>query len=232
METDEISIYLVTGYNGFVATNRDSKRGGVMLQCNKFCNITTESKIDFQEALCVDICKKNQTFKTIVVCKPPRSYKVEFVNMMDKLLENLSSSNRSVNICGDMNLDIMKNNLLSRNYLNSIAANGFCISSPEPTRSTNKYSSCLDHFINQNLGKYVSVEVLEHQNFTDHNPVILTWRTSEDINKNDLILRDTSFVKNQDAVSRYKMALEANLNKNSGIIYKSVDPCNAFSTFN
>ena len=57
-ETDEISNYLVTGYNGFVAMNRDSKGGGVMLQCNKFCNITTESKIDFQEALCVDICKK------------------------------------------------------------------------------------------------------------------------------------------------------------------------------
>ena len=95
--------------------NRDSKGGGVMLQCNKFCNITTESKIDFQEALCVDICKNNQTFKTIVVYNQPRSNKVEFVNMMDKLLENLSSSNRSVIICGDMNLDTMKNNLLSRN---------------------------------------------------------------------------------------------------------------------
>ena len=46
------------------------------------------------------------------------------------------------------------------------------------------------------------------------------------------MFRDTSFVKNQDAVSRYKMTLEAHLNKNSGIIYKSVDPCNAFSTFN
>ena len=152
--------------------------------------------------------------------------------MMDKLLENISSSNRSVIICGDMNLGTMKNNLLSRNYLNSITANGFFISSPEPTRSTNEYSSCLDHFIYQNLGKHVSVEVLEHQNFTDHNPVILTWRTSEDINKNDLMFRDTSFVKNQDAVSRYKMALEAHLNKNSDTIYKSVDPCNAFSTFN
>ena len=42
------------------------------------------------------------------------------------------------------------------------------------------------------------------------------------------MFRDTSFIKNQDAVSRYKMALEAHLNKNSGIIYKSVDPCNAF----
>ena len=114
--------------------------------------------------------------------------------MMDKFLENLSSSYKSVIICGDMNLDI-KNNLLSRNYLNSIKANGFCISSPEPTRSTNEYSSRLDHFIYQNLDKHVSVKVLEHQNFTAHNPVILTWRTSEDINKIDLMFRDFSFVK-------------------------------------
>ena len=76
--------------------------------------LKTRAKI--LSALCVDICKNNQTFKTIVLYNPPRSNKVEFVNMMDKLLENLSSSNRSVIICGDMNLDIMKNNLLSRNY--------------------------------------------------------------------------------------------------------------------
>ena len=113
--------------------------------------------------------------------------------MMDKFLENLSSSNKSVIICGDMNLDIMKNNLLSRNYFNSNTANGFCISSPEPTRSTNEYGSYLDHFNYQNLDKFVSVENLEHQNF--HNPVILTWRTSEDINKIDLMFRDNSFVK-------------------------------------
>ena len=78
----------------------------------------------------------------------------------------------------------MKNNLLGRNYLNSITANGYCFSSPEPTRSTNECRSCLDHFIYQNLDKNVSVEVLEHRNFTDHNPVILTWPTSEDIKKN------------------------------------------------
>ena len=106
-----------------------------------------------------------------------------------------------------MNLDIMKNKVLSRNYLYSITVNGFCISSPEPTRSTNEYNSCLDHFIYQNSDKHVSVEVLEHHNFTDHNPVILTLRTSEDINKIDLMFRDTSFVKNKDAVSRYKDAV-------------------------
>ena len=56
-EKDEICNYLVTEYNSFVATNRNSKGGGVMLQCNKFCSNTTESKIDFQEALCADISK-------------------------------------------------------------------------------------------------------------------------------------------------------------------------------
>ena len=99
--------------------------------------------------------------------------------MMDEILENLSWRNKSVIICG-MKLDIMKNNLLNKNYLNSITENGFYISSPEPTRSTYEYSSCLDHFIYQNLNKHVSVEVLEHQNFTDLNPVILTLRTSEE----------------------------------------------------
>ena len=71
-----------------------------MLQCNKCCNITTESRIDFQETLCVDICKNQQTFETVVVRNPSRSNKVEFVKVMKKFLENLSLSNQSVNISG------------------------------------------------------------------------------------------------------------------------------------
>ena len=201
------------------------------------CNVTNaavlqrKARVVFRKLFVLTSAKINKRLK-LFIYNPPRSNKVEFVNMMDKFLDNLRSSNKPVIFRGDMNLDIMKNNLLSRNYLNSFTANGFCISSPEPTRSTNEYSSCLDHFIYQNLDKQVSVEGLKHQNFTDHNPFVLTWRANEDINKIDLMLRDNSFVNNKDAVSRYKMALEAYLNKNSDIIYKSFDPCDAFSTFN
>ena len=47
------------------------------------------------------------------------------------------------------------------------------------------------------------------------------------------MFQDTSFVKIQDAVSRYKMALEAHLNKNSGIIYQKCRTLQRFfSTFN
>ena len=62
------------------------------------------------------------------------------------------------------------------------------------------------------------LEVLEHRNFTDHNPFNLTWRTSDDIIKNDLMFQDPSFVKNQDSVNLFKMALEAYLIKNSDFI--------------
>ena len=126
-ETNESSNYLLFGYNSFLTKKRNSKQGGVMLQCNQFCNITTKSKIDFQEALCVAI--------------PSRSNKVELVKTINKFLKNLSSSNQSVNIWGYMNLSIKKGNMLSRNYLNSITATGVCISSSEPTRSTTEYSS-------------------------------------------------------------------------------------------
>ena len=87
-----------------------------MLQCNKCCNITTESQIDFQEALCEDICKNKQTFETVVVRNHSRSNKVEFVKVMKNFSENLSLSNQSVNISGYMNLGTKKNNLLSKNY--------------------------------------------------------------------------------------------------------------------
>ena len=36
-------------------------------------------------------------------------------------------------LCGDFNIDIIQNNLLTQNYLNAISSNGYEISSNEPT---------------------------------------------------------------------------------------------------
>ena len=46
--------------------------------------------------------QNKQTFKTVVVDNSARSNENEFVNMMDKFLENQNSSNKSVIISGDM----------------------------------------------------------------------------------------------------------------------------------
>ena len=70
----------------------------------KICNITTD-RLYRDRLLGNSSCRyvqNKQTFKTVVVDNSARSNENEFVNMMDKFLENQNSSNKSVIISGDM----------------------------------------------------------------------------------------------------------------------------------
>ena len=56
--------------------------------------------------------------------------------------------------------------------MNIIASNGFLFGINEPTRVTHSTSTCLDHFIYQNVPD-CETEVLRQQSFSDHYPVQL-----------------------------------------------------------
>ena len=81
---------------------------------------------------------------------------------MDEFLESVNLESRQVIICGDMNLNLSKDNLLNIIYVNRVTENGFSVSSPKSTGIYQASASCTDH-------ESVFVEILENQNFRDHN---------------------------------------------------------------
>ena len=106
---------------------------------------------DFDEALFVDVINNGNLIKLAVIYNPPRTNKLEFLNKLDSFLEENNDHNNPMIICGDLNIDIMKTNLVSKNYQNTITANGFEKSEVYPTRITKISSTSLDHFIYRNV---------------------------------------------------------------------------------
>ena len=124
-ENDDYDAMLISGYSQYVIKNRKTRGGGVMIQLQNGYNIINQINSDFDEALFVDVIKNGTLIKLAVIYNPPRTNKLEFLNKLDSFLEENNNHNHPIVICGDLNIDIMKTNLVSKNYQNTIIANGF-----------------------------------------------------------------------------------------------------------
>ena len=171
-ENDDPKCYLVHGYNQLIAKTRISRGGGVMIQVKNDCTLIKEISTNLDEALMADVCKGDEMFRVLVIYNPPRNHKNEFVEKKDILMESFSSTKVPFIMCGDLNIDIFKENQLVKNYKNTIVSNGFDLFEPAPTRVTSSSITCIDHIVHQNI---TSPEcfVLEHQSFSDHYPVLI-----------------------------------------------------------
>ena len=98
----------------------------------------------------------------------PRTDKVFFIEQFDSLFDRLSLQNTPVIVCGDINIDIMRDNLPTSKYLDVIISNGFIILNQEPTRIVEMAQTCPDHFI---------IKDVHHQilAFSDHIPVVTSF---------------------------------------------------------
>ena len=169
-EKDDPKLFLVTGYQNLLSKILDSKGGGIMIQIRNNCSFQKVLYCDI-ESLFVNVDKKCYLFRLIIIYNKTRANEIEFTEILDKVMGNISSQKVPTVICGDFN--ITKNNLLTQKYINSIHSNGFSRTPSELTRVTNSSATCIDHFIYQNL--IADCEILDHQSFSDHYPVLLRW---------------------------------------------------------
>ena len=50
----------------------------------------------------------------MIIYNKPRANKNEFTEILDKVIENFSSQNVPTKICGDFDINILENNLLTQ----------------------------------------------------------------------------------------------------------------------
>ena len=201
-----------------------------MIQVRNDITLLREENIDLPEAVFAKLMKDNYHFNIVVIYNKPRANKIEFVNSLDSFLENISSESIPTVICGDFNIDILKPNLLTKSYRNVVQSNGFELYESAPTRVTNNSATCIDHFIYNNINE-VTVDVLEHQSFSDHHPVRMNWNAqSQKINQR-FPFRDTSFLKNKEKLHMFKTELMISLTNLEGQISDEDDVNSAFGLF-
>ena len=111
-ENDDPKCYLVHDYNQLKARSLISRGGDVTIQVKNDYMLMEEISTNLDEALMADVCKGDEMFRVLVIYNPPRNNKTEFIEKMDILMESFSSTKVPFIMCGDLNIDIFKENQL------------------------------------------------------------------------------------------------------------------------
>ncbi len=147
---DDPRCFSLKGYKHVSSKSRDSRAGGVMIQTREDISFIREIESDLEESTIVQLKNQEYLFFVMVCYNPPRSNKMSFLEKFDACLEKLSNI-FTVVFCGDINIDTLSFNKFSSDYLNIIESNGFDFLVNKPTRVIQESSTCLDHFITQNI---------------------------------------------------------------------------------
>ena len=118
-----------------------------MSQVRNELSIIKENGTSFEEALFVEISVAGKRFKVLTIYNKPRNNKKLFVKLLDKFLEKNTSTETPFVVCGNFNIDILKNNQLIKDYKKVIQSNGCELFETSPTRVTLSSMSCIDHII-------------------------------------------------------------------------------------
>ena len=168
---DETNCFALPNYKVFNKA-RDTRGGGVMIQCLNCVSVIDELDSPFEECLFLKVKYHGNIFLIAVVYNPPSINKLLLIDKLDQFLESLLNS-LPVLIMGDINIDVLKQNDATLRYLATTEANGCNFLNNKITRPASNGGSCLDHAICKyfEIGM-ISVEVLMHENYSDHFPVL------------------------------------------------------------
>ena len=104
-----------------------------MIQVINSSNQLNKHQVDFDETVLGEIACNNYKFFIAAVYNKPKANKLEFVDALDNFL-SVKSSNKTH--FGDFNINILEENLLTKNYSSVVDSNGFEIGPMEPTPVT------------------------------------------------------------------------------------------------
>ena len=233
-DNDDTSNFLLPGYSKIEVKNRNKYGGGVMIQVHESATINKTLQIPFEEAICVEINSQSCTFKILMIYSKPKTHKKQFIELLDEYLQGNTSATMPFIICGDFNIDTKSQNLISSNNVDIINANGFSLfdSSDRPTRETDHSSTCLGHFIYQNIASFKS-NIPFHQNIADHYPILASWSIN-DLDQTDARckFRNKKFIQDESRRQLFLHELQEHLSLREVEILRSPDPRIAFEIFN
>ena len=177
-----------------------------------------------------EIACNNYKFFIAAVYNKPKANKLEFVDALDNFLSFKSSNKTPLIICGDFNINILEENLLTKNYSSVVDSNGFEIGPMEPRRVTMNSSTCLDHFIFQNVSKS-EICVLKNEEIADHYPTMLHWSIRTSLKSKKVAYRNTSFLKNPSQVRNFQETMHEKLENSVEQIRSSNSVNSCFISF-
>ena len=221
--SDNNVLYLLSGYNGVLSSGRiNRKGGGSLIQVGHGAIIVRELNTSLTETTVALVQIDTQLLLVMNVYEPPRIDNLTFLSILDKELELLIEYKYPIIITGDMNIDILKSNKLTKDYLCTLAGNGFHLTNNAPMPVSVDTSSCIDHFIVKSIDEG-NVETVDDC-FTDHFPLLLDFSILGNVGRIEREYRDRSFLKCPQNSIDFENKPVAELNKCYQCVESSQDP--------
>ena len=200
-----------------------------MIQVGHGATIVRELNTSLTETTMALVQIDKQLLLVMNVYATPRTDEMAFLSILDKELESLTKYKYPIIITGDVNIGLLKSNKLTKDYLCTLAGNGFHLTNIAPTRVSADTSSCIDHFIVKNIDD-VNVKTLVNC-VIDHFPLLLDFSILGNVERSEREYSDLSFLKCPQNSIEFEKKLIAELNKFYQCVESSGDANLAYNRF-
>lgn len=166
INSEEIDLYSIPGYNTFHICNDNYRAGGVVCYIDKEINVTNlDINLDTADALTLKISFKNYFFNLICLYRLQNQSVKDFIEEFSVNFANLASN---CILIGDINLNLLENSQTTQNYMSMLSSMGFVQAIDCPTRITDQSKTCLDHIFIRHRDLSLFRAAVFDINLTDH----------------------------------------------------------------
>jgi len=166
-DTERFNIHKLTNYQNFSCSRNNSNGGGVMVYVHNkhVAKIVKSESLDYMEYVSLMLMSKNMRFLIYAAYRPPNTCTYSFFQKFEEIIDN----NEHLIIAGDLNINQLKLDQTSIQFLDIVNNFGATITNGAITRSVS--GSIIDYFIVKNFPINVSTETLTSSPLlsSDHN---------------------------------------------------------------
>lgn len=175
---DNINFFHLDDYDIIYNNGSFNQNDGVMIYIKNDLNYNYEiQKINNTAVINLNIKILNYKINVIAIYKSPAINSKEFTSDLHQYLKTLKNKSDYKVILGDLNIDIMKDNEISSEYLNTMCEYQYKSVINRYTRIVDDSKSCIDHIFLKTKKTLADENILpfviETQCVSEHFPVIL-----------------------------------------------------------
>lgn len=171
----DINLFNIKGYRILYNGGEVNKNDGVVVYVGEDLKYEAEIfTLDRINILNVNVIKGISKFLVTAIYRPPETCALAFINSFEPFLKSSKNDVDHHIIVGDINVDILSEKSISRDYLNMLSANGYLSYINDYTRVSDDSKTCLDHiFIKTKQTEPHILPIIFKYNLTDHYPIII-----------------------------------------------------------
>lgn len=166
----KFDLYKIRNYNRFSCSRENSIGGGVMIYVNNrhTAKLVSTSNFEYIESVSISLTLNQKEFLVHSIYRPPNSHVESFI----KALESLLMTKNSTIIAGDFNINKLKVDNTTNQFMDVLSSLGASISNQAITR--NASNTIIDYVITQNLPEKIAIETFTSSTLlsSDHNMLL------------------------------------------------------------